>query len=94
MDAGWNSWVMTAAANSCLRWSDIESLLGHFGAVVREGRGSAISVTLNGITAYFHRPHPGDKARKWQIETAVRLLEEAGVDPDGSRQRSPAGGDD
>jgi len=78
---------------SNLRWAAIESLLVHFGAVVREGRGSAISVTLNGITAYFHRPHPGDKARKWQIEIALRLLEEAGVDPDGSQGRSPAGGD-
>jgi hypothetical protein len=79
---------------SNLRWADIESLLVHLGAMVREGRGSAISVTLNGITAYFHRPHPSDKARKWQIETALGLLDEAGADPDGSRQRSPAGGDD
>jgi len=64
---------------SNLRWADIETLLAHLGAVVREGKGSAISVTLNGITAYFHRPHPGDKAKKWHIATALRLMEEAGV---------------
>ena len=78
---------------SNLRWADINSLLVHFGAVVREGRGSAISVTLNGITAYFHRPHPDDKARRWQIEIALRLLQEAGADP-GSQSKRPAGGDD
>jgi len=50
-------------------------------------------VTLNGITAYFHRPHPGDKARRWQIEIALRLLEAAGVGPEGSQWKSPAGGD-
>jgi hypothetical protein len=65
-----------------LRWADIESLLVHLGAIVREGRGSAISVSLKGKTAYFHRPHPGDKAKKWAIVTAVRLLKEAGIDTD------------
>ena len=53
----------------------------HLGAVVREGKGSAIVVTLNGVSAYFHRPHPGDKAKKWHVATALRLLDEAGVDP-------------
>ena len=67
---------------SNLRWADIENLLLYLGAVVREGKGSAISVTLNGVSAYFHRPHPGDKARRWHIETALRLLEEAGMGPD------------
>ena len=67
---------------SKLRWVDIENLLVHLGAVVREGKGSAISVTLNGTTAYFHRPHPGDKAKRWHVETALRLLDEAGIDPD------------
>ena len=65
---------------SNLRWADIESLLLHLGAVVREGKGSAISVTLNRRSAYFHRPHPDDKARKWAIDAALRLLEDAGVD--------------
>ena len=43
---------------------------------MREGKGSAISVTLCGRTAYFHRPHPGDKANKGAIATALRLLGE------------------
>lgn len=63
---------------SNLRWAEIESLLVHFGASIREGRGSAISVSLNGRRAYFHRPHPGDKADKGAIESALRLLREAG----------------
>ena len=40
-------------------------------------------MTLNGITAYFHRPHPADKAKRWHVETALRLLEEAGITPAG-----------
>jgi hypothetical protein len=64
---------------SNLRWSDIESLLVHCGAIVREGKGSAISVSLNGKRAYFHRPHPSDKADKGAIESALRFLVEAGA---------------
>jgi hypothetical protein len=69
-------------------------LLVHLGAVVREGKGSAISVTLNSITAYFLRPHPGDKARKWQITTALRLMEESAAHPDEPRLKKPRGGGD
>ncbi len=78
---------------SNLRWADIETLLEHLGAVVREGKGSAISVTLNGITAYFHRPHPGDKAKRWHVETALRLLEEGAsipTSPPGTNGRKEA----
>jgi hypothetical protein len=65
---------------SNLRWVDVESLLLHLGAIVREGKGSAISVTLKGRTAYFHRPHPGDKADKGAITTALKLLGETTCD--------------
>ena len=62
-----------------LRWFDIESLLIHLGATIREGKGSAISVDLNGKRAYFHRPHPGDKADKGAIESTLRFLRESGA---------------
>ncbi|HCM25767.1 MAG: hypothetical protein A2Z99_02485 [Treponema sp. GWB1_62_6] len=63
---------------SNLRWADIESLLIHLGASIHEGKGSAVSVSLNGKRAYFHRPHPDDKADKGAIESALRLLKETG----------------
>jgi hypothetical protein len=72
--------MMRRPRPSILRWADIESLLVFLGGVVRQGKGSAISVTLGGRTAYFHRPHPGDKARKWAIDAALRFLEETGAD--------------
>jgi hypothetical protein len=64
---------------SNLRWADIESLFENYGAEIKERKGSAISITLNGQTAYFHRPHPGDKADKGAIETALALLRKAGI---------------
>ena len=62
-----------------LRWSDVENLFLHLGAEIKEGKGSAISVTLGGQKAYFHRPHPGDKADRGAIETALKLLDQAGI---------------
>ena len=76
---------------SNLRWADIESLLIHLGGTVRLGKGSAISVTLKGKTAYFHRPHPGDKARKWAVDAALRLIEDAGADLQDLEELGPRG---
>ena len=64
---------------SNLRWSDEESPLVHHGATVKEKPGSAIVVSLAGIRAVFHRPHPGDKADKGAIVNALELLRRAGT---------------
>ena len=68
--------ILTMPSN--LRWADVESLLVHYGAEVREGKGSAISIQLHGRHAYFHRPHHGDKADKGAIESALKFLRETG----------------
>ena len=62
-----------------IRWAEIENMLIHYGAEIREGRGSAISVILKNKIATFHRPHPSNKADKGAIETAVKFLEIAGI---------------
>ena len=64
-----------------LRWADIERLFIHYGAQIREGRGSAIIVTLKGRKAFFHRPHPGDKADRGAVASALELLRQTGVIP-------------
>jgi hypothetical protein len=61
------------------RWAEVESLLLHYGAEIKEAKGSAIVVVLNGIRAVFHRPHPGDKADKGAIANALELLRKAGI---------------
>jgi len=62
---------------SNILWDDVEKMLISFGGKVKEGRGSAISITLEGQKAFFHRPHPGNKADKGAIETALNLLKKA-----------------
>ena len=65
--------------SSNIRWSEIENMLIHYGAKIKEGKGSSISVILKDKIAVFHRPHPGNKADKGAIETTIRLLKITGI---------------
>jgi hypothetical protein len=63
-------------------WSDVESMLAHFGAEFSEGGGSRVSVVLNGHGAVFHRPHPQKEAERAMIRRVRTLITLAGLEPD------------
>lgn len=44
--------------------------------------GSRVRISLNGIKAIFHRPHPRKETNKGAIISMRRFLTEAGVTPD------------
>ncbi len=62
-------------------WRDIEIMLKALGAEVSERRGSRVCISLNGIDAVFHRPHPRKETDKGAISSMRRFLKEAGVQP-------------
>lgn len=62
-------------------WTDIEILFHALGADVSEGRGSRVRVSLNGIDAVFHRPHPEKETDKGALKSVRRFLMEAGFNP-------------
>jgi len=64
-----------------IRWADVEALFEHLGAVIENRAGSRIHVTLNGVDASFHRPHPSPKADRGAIKSVRRFLNEAGITP-------------
>lgn len=64
-----------------LRWTAIESLILALGGEVSERAGSRIAVRLNGVTAIFHRPHPGPETKKGAVEAVRQFLSNAGVRP-------------
>ncbi len=70
--------AMPTRAN--IKFTDIESLLVSLGGEVKEGAGSRMSVTVSGKTVFFHRPHPGNEARKYQVENAREFLQTIGVE--------------
>jgi hypothetical protein len=64
-----------------ITWRDIETLFVAHGGEVSEGAGSRVRVSLNGVRAVFHRPHPGKEAHAGMIRSVRRFLAEAGVTP-------------
>lgn len=62
-------------------WRDIESMLKSLGADISERSGSRVCISLNGIDAVFHRPHPRKETDKGAVKSLRRFLKEAGVVP-------------
>ena len=62
-------------------WSDIEALFLALGAPLSEGRGSRVRVSLNGVDAVFHRPHPQPETDKGALKAVRRFLDSAGAKP-------------
>jgi hypothetical protein len=62
-------------------WSEIEALFVALGAQVSEGRGSRVRVSLNGVDAVFHRPHPQKETDRGALKSVRRFLSEAEVTP-------------
>ena len=72
--------IFETPINASIIWKDIEALLIALGAELSEGRGSRIRISLNGVRAVFHRPHPKKETDKGAVVSMRRLLKEAGVD--------------
>jgi hypothetical protein len=62
-------------------WADVEALFLAAGTAVSEGRGSRVRVSLNGVDAVFHRPHPQRETDRGALRSVRRFLREAGVTP-------------
>ena len=62
-------------------WADVEALFSAAGGDVSEGRGSRVRVSLNGVDAVFHRPHPQKETDKGALKSVRRFLKEAGITP-------------
>ena len=71
--------VFSSPIKSNLLWTDIEKMLIALKAELSEGRGSRIRVSLNGVRAVFHRPHPRKEADKGAVVSIRRFLKEAGI---------------
>lgn len=73
--------VFEDPVRSNITWRDIESMLRAAGAEISEGNGSRIRISLEGVRAVFHRPHPQKETDKGAVKSMRRFLNEAGVRP-------------
>ena len=73
--------VFTDPVSGNIEWRKIEALFKAAGCHIIEGSGSRIAVSYEGLTATFHRPHPGREALRYQVRAARDFLELIGVKP-------------
>ena len=73
--------IFTVPTLTSIKFSDIEALFVSLGATIEEGAGSRVSFFLGGVRLYFHRPHPGKEARRYQVEVVREHREKTGVTP-------------
>jgi len=66
---------------AALEWRTIEALFLALGAELIEGGGSRVAFVLKGEKAFFHRPHPGKEAKRYQVLAAREFLSKAGYKP-------------
>ena len=56
-------------------------MLKALGAEVTEGKGSRVRLSLCGVRAVFHRPHPRKEMDKGSVRSMKEFLSRAGVAP-------------
>lgn len=73
--------IFSNPVRAAIEWNSIESLLMAAGAEISEGSGSRVRISLNGVRAVFHRPHPHKETDKGAVKSMRRFLLEAGLKP-------------
>ncbi|MDR2209519.1 MAG: type II toxin-antitoxin system HicA family toxin [Azoarcus sp.] len=64
-----------------LSFSAMESLVTALGGEVIEREGSRVIFSIAGGIWHAHRPHPGNEAKKYQIEEFREFLRQKGFAP-------------
>lgn len=74
--------IFDSPIRSNIKWTSIESLFEALGAEVSQGRGSRVRVSLNGVKAVFHEPHPEKETDKGAVKSVREFLENANIQPE------------
>jgi hypothetical protein len=74
--------IFTLPVRSDIKWTSIESLFEALGAKVSQGKGSRVRVSLNGVKAVFHEPHPERETDKGAVKAVKEFLINADIKPE------------
>lgn len=64
-----------------IEWRRIESLLIALGCELIEGSGSRVAFKKGELRADFHRPHPGNEAKPYQVRAVREFLRKLEIAP-------------
>jgi hypothetical protein len=74
--------VFSLHVRSDIKWTSIENLFKVLGAEISQGRGSRVRVSLNGVKAVFHEPHPEKETDKGAVKAVKEFLVNADIKPE------------
>lgn len=74
--------VFSLPVRSDIKWTNIENLFKALGAEVSQGKGSRVRVSLNGVKAVFHEPHPEKETDRGAVKSVREFLVNANVKPE------------
>lgn len=64
-----------------IEWRRIESLLIALDCELIEGNGSRVAFKKGELRADFHRPHPGNEAKPYQVRAVREFLRKLEIEP-------------
>ena len=73
--------IFTQPISGNIKWRNVEALLKNLGATLNERAGSRVAVSLEGRTAYFHRPHPSPNMDKGAVRDLRKFLQSVRITP-------------
>lgn len=68
-----------------ITWNEIESLLTACGAMIREGRGSRVTVIIGEQILRIHKPHPQKEMKRYAVDHVREFLENLEISPEYKR---------
>lgn len=73
--------IFTNPVLRTIEWRRIESLLLAVGCELIEGNGSRVAFRKGELRADFHRPHPGNEAKPYQVRAVREFLRKLEIEP-------------
>ena len=73
--------IFTNPVLRTIEWRRIESLLLAVGCELIEGNGSRVAFKKGELRADFHRPHPGNEAKPYQVRAVREFLRKLEIEP-------------
>ena len=73
--------IFTNPVLRTIEWRRIESLLVALGCELIEGSGSRVAFKKGELRADFHRPHPGNEAKPYQVRAVREFLRKLDIRP-------------
>ena len=73
--------VFADPVSPSIEWAAIEGLLLATGCRLMEGSGSRVRFAHGSEVEIFHRPHPAEEAKRYQVRAAREFLIRIGVKP-------------